>query len=159
MEHNIKLDTMVETANDYGRRSYERRKVREKLMDADKWDELKESDARWDAENPDPYTSGQNKALSQYVRSLRNGADVFEVENLPWDYELADFVETLRKAGITAIVVTDQSTGLMDGIYGLTSLGCRMNGLKTVTRADDHRFGSKEPERKNGIEFLISEEA
>jgi hypothetical protein len=34
-----------------------------------------------------------------------------------------------------------------------------MNGLKTVTRADDHRFGSKEPERRNGIEFIISEEA
>jgi hypothetical protein len=30
-----------------------------------------------------------------------------------------------------------------------------MTGLKTVTRADDHRFGSKEPERKNGIEFQL----
>jgi hypothetical protein len=99
-------------------------------------------------EFPYPFTAGQNKALVLYDRSLRNGADAFEADDLPWDYELADFVETLRNAGIKAIVVTDQSTGLMDGIYGLTNLGCRMNGLKTVTRADDHRFGSKEPERK-----------
>ena len=29
------------------------------------------------------------------------------------------------------------------------------DSLRTVTRADDHRFGSKEPERRNGIEFQL----
>ncbi|MDY5112750.1 MAG: hypothetical protein SPE66_03445 [Bilifractor sp.] len=64
-------------------------------------------------------------------------------------------METLRKAGITSIVVTDESTGLMDGIYDLTACGCRMGALKTVTRADDFRFGSREAETKRGIEFGI----
>ena len=62
----------------------------------------------------------------------------------------------IRKAGITSIVVTDESTGLMDGIYDLTACGCTMGSLRTVTRADDFRFGSREPETKRGIGFKIS---
>lgn len=74
-------------------------------------------------------TIGQRKALIEYRRNLEHDVDVFEVEELPWQYELSDFIEALRKADVTKIVVTDKSTGLMDGIYGLTDLGCRMQGL------------------------------
>ena len=159
MEKNTYFEHMRNTAIAYNEALAIREKERDAMIAADNWDGVKAFDRREKEEFPYPFTAGQNKALVLYDRSLRNGADAFEADDLPWDYELADFVETLRNAGIKAIVVTDQSTGLMDGIYGLTNLGCRMNGLKTVTRADDHRFGSKEPERRNGIEFIISEEA
>ena len=150
MEKNTYFEHMRNTAIAYNEAQAIREKERDAMIAADNWDGVKAFDRREKEEFPYPFTAGQNKALVLYDRSLRNGADAFEADDLPWDYELADFVETLRNAGIKAIVVTDQSTGLMDGIYGLTNLGCRMNGLKTVTRADDHRFGSKEPERRNG---------
>ena len=159
MEKNTYFEQMRDTAIAYNEAQAIRENDREAMKEADDWDGVKAFDEREKKEFPYPFAAGQNKALREYDRSLRNGADAFEVDDLPWDYELADFVDTLRKAGIAAIVVTDESTGLMDGIYGLTKLGCTMNGLKTVTRADDHRFGSKEPECKNGIEFTISEEA
>jgi hypothetical protein len=155
MEKNTYFEQMRDTAIAYNEAQAIREKERDTMIAADDWDSVKAFDRREKEEFPYPFTAGQNKALVLYDRSLRNGADAFEADDLPWDYELEDFVRTLREAGITAIVVTDQSTGLMDGIYGLTALGCRMNGLKTVTRVDNHRFGSKEPERKNGIEFEL----
>lgn len=155
MEKNTCFETMRDTAIAYNEAQAIRGKERDAMIAADDWDGVKTFDKREEEEFPYPFTAGQNKALILYDRSLRNSADAFEVDDLPWDYELTDFVETLRSAGIRMIVVTEQSTGLMDGIYGLTALGCRMNGLKTVARANDHRFGSKEPERKNGIEFQL----
>ena len=155
MEKNTYFEAMRDTAIAYNEAQAIREKERDTMIAADDWDSVKAFDRREKEEFPYPFTAGQNKALVLYDRSLRNGADAFEVDDLPWDHEMADFVDTLRKAGITAIVVTDQSTGLMDGIYELTALGYQMRGLKTVTRADDHRFGSKEPERKNGIEFQL----
>ena len=158
MKKNTYFEQMRDTAIAYNEAQAIREKNRDAMIAADNWDSVKAFDEREKAEFPYPFTSGQNKALVQYDRNLRNGADAFEIDDLPWDYELSDFIETLWKAGITTIVVTDQSTGLMDGIYGLTALGCKMSGLKTVTRANDHRFGSKEPEHRNGIEFTIGEE-
>lgn len=155
MEKNTYFEAMRDTAIAYNEAQAIREKERDAMIAADNWDGVKAFDKREKEEFLYPFTAGQNKALVLYDRSLRNGADAFDVDDLPWDHELEDFVRALREAGITAIVVTDQSTGLMDGIYGLTALGCTMNGLKTVTRADDHRFGSKEPERKNGIEFQL----
>ncbi len=155
MEKNTYFEAMRDTAIAYNEAQAIREKERDAMIAADNWDGVKAFDKREKEEFPFPFTAGQNKALVLYDRSLRNGADAFEVDDLPWDHEMADFVDTLRKADITAIVVTDQSTGLMDGIYELTALGYQMRGLKTVTRADDHRFGRKEPERKNGIEFQL----
>lgn len=156
MEKNSYFEEMRNTAIAYNKAQAIREKERDAMIAADNWDGVKAFDKREKEEFPSPFTAGQNKALVLYDRSLRNGADAFEVEDLPWDYELADFVKTLRAAKVDNIVVTDQSTALMDGIYGLSGLGCRMGTLRTVTRANDHRFGSREPEKKNGIEFKIA---
>jgi len=126
MEKNTYFEHMRNTAIAYNEAQAIREKERDAMIAADNWDGVKAFDRREKEEFPYPFTAGQNKALVLYDRSLRNGADAFEADDLPWDYELADFVETLRNAGIKAIVVTDQSTGLMDGIYGLTNLGCRI---------------------------------
>lgn len=155
METNSRLEEMRETAIAYNQAKAIREKDREAMIEADDWDGVRAFDEREKAEFPYPFMQGAVKALTAYDRSLKQGADAFEVEDLPWENELADFAATLRDAGITTIVVTDRSTALMDGIYTLTALGCRMTGLRTVTRADDHRFGSKKPERRNGIEFQL----
>lgn len=155
MEKNSYFEEMRNTAIAYNEARSIREKDREAMIAAGDWDGVKTFDKREKEEFPYPFTSGENKALTEYDKSLQNDADAFEVEDLPWDYELADFVKTLRAAKVDNIVVTDQSTALMDGIYGLSGLGCRMGTLRTVTRANDHRFGSKEPERKNGIEFQL----
>lgn len=149
------FEQMIETASAHNKAAAVRRKQREAMINTDDWDGVRAFDEREKKEFPYPFTSGANKALAEYDRNIQNGTDAFEISELPWDYELADFINTLRKAGIATAVVTDHSTGLMDGIYGMNSLGCRMNGLKTITRSDDHRFGSKEPERRKGIEFKL----
>ena len=155
MEKNTYFEEMKKTAIAYNKAADGRKAERDALIKADDWDGLRAFDERVKKEFPYPYTQGANVALIQYDRSCRNGSDEYEVDDLPWDDQMEDFVKTLRAAKVDKIVVTDQSTGLMDGIYGLTNLGCRMIGLHTITRENDCRFGSKEPEKKNGIEFAI----
>ena len=58
--------------------------------------------SNWIAENKDipfPFTDGANKAYSAWVGSIESNADEFEFSDLLWDREVADFVDTLRKAG------------------------------------------------------------
>lgn len=155
MEKNAYLERMKDVEIAYAEAWAARKKQRDAMVAGNDWDGVKAFDDREKNEFPCPFTAGQYRALREYDRNLQNGADAFEVRDIPWDCELAGFVDTLRKAGIIAIVVTDKGTGLMDGIYGLAALGCTLAGLKTVTRADDHRFGSRQPERRDGIEFEL----
>lgn len=155
MEKNTYFEEMRKTAIAYNEAAAKRKEDRDAMIKADDWDGVRAFDKREKKEFPYPFTAGENKALVQYDCSLRNGTDKYEVDDLPWDRELPDFVKALRAAGIQKVVVTDQSTALMEGIYGLTALGCRMTGLHTITRENDHRFGSREPEKKDGIAFEI----
>lgn len=50
---------------------------------------------------------------------------------------MTDFIETLLKMDITTGVVTNQSTLLIDVIYGLTAFGCTMSGLKKFTMENE----------------------
>ncbi|MGN1381325.1 MAG: hypothetical protein ACI4W2_00765 [Eubacterium sp.] len=156
MTENRIFEEMQEAGYAYQEAKDKRLEIRTELIKADKWDEVRAFDEKEKAEHPFPFTKGAMKALQAYRNSRQRGSDAFEVEDMAWPDDTKDFVETLRKAGIMSIVVTEQSTGLMDGIYDLTACGCRMAGLKTVTRADDFRFGSREPETKRGIEFEIN---
>lgn len=155
MTKNTFFEKMQEEGYAYQEAKDKRLETRTELIRADKWDEVRAFDGKEKAEHPFPFTKGAMKALQAYRDGRQRGSDTFEVDDLPWPDDTKDFVETLRKAGIKSIVVTEQSTGLMDGIYDLTACGCRMAGLKTVTREDDFRFGSKEPETKRGIRFEI----
>lgn len=153
---NTFFEEMKEAGYAYQEAKDKRLETRTELIKTDKWDEVRAFDEKEKAEHPFPFTKGAMKALQAYRNTTQRGCDAFEVDDLPWPDDTKDFVETLRKAGITSIVVTDESTGLMDGIYDLTACGCTMGSLRTVTRADDFRFGSREPETKRGIEFKIS---
>lgn len=158
MKKYMVFEEMRKTAIEYNEARAEREEEHKALIQAEDWDGVKAWNEREKNKFPYPFSSGANKALIEYDRSLQNGTDCFEVSDLPWDKELPDFVRMLQNAGVKTIVITDQSTGLMDGIYGMTALGCEMIGLRKVMREDDHRFGSDEPEVKNGIEMEVPEE-
>ena len=99
-----------------------------------------------------PLTDGKHKAYIAWVKSLRSQSSIFEVEDLPWDKDTHDFVETLRAAGITEFAVTDQSTALMRLLHLLAAEGCTMQGLCKVTRSEI-RWGGESTEEYQGILF------
>jgi hypothetical protein len=153
---NTYFEGMYRTVSEYQEKKEAAREQRSRLFEEEKYDEGTALMKAFEEEHPFPYTDGAMKACWAYQNMNYHGADCFEVEDLPWPKDMKDFADTLKEAGIDTITVTDQSTGLMDGIYGLSANGWKMGALKTVTRKDDHRFGSDEPETKNGIEFTIA---
>ena len=152
---NTFFESMYKAGREYQEKKQIAEKQRDDLFDQGKYDEGSAMMQKFKEENPYPFSDGAMKAFFAWQNMNCHGADCFEIEDLPWPKDMKDFVDTLRKAGIGTIVVTDQSTGLMDGIYGLSENGCRMGALRTVTREKDHRFGSDEPETQRGIEFRI----
>ena len=110
--------------------------------------------SNWLAENKDipfPFTDGANKAYRAWAGSIENGADEFEFSDLLWDREVADFVDTLRKAGITEFAYTGKSTALMENIYQLAAEGCTMTGL--YTKSKEELWGETEIQ---GIRFSVN---
>ena len=97
-------------------------------------------------------TDGQDKACIAWIKTIRNESSIFEVEDLPWDRDTHDFVETLRAAGITEFAVTDQSTALMRLLHLLAAEGCTMQGLYKVTRKEN-RWGTEGAFEYDGIIF------
>lgn len=153
---NAYFESMYRTVCRYQEKKEAVRKQRSILFDEEKYDEGTVLMKAFEEENKFPYSDGAMKAYWAYQNVNYRGSDCFEVEDLPWPKDMKDFAETLKEAGIDAIVVTDQSTGLMDGIYGLNENGWKMGSLKIVTRKDDHHFGTDDPETKKGIEFTIA---
>ena len=99
-----------------------------------------------------PLTDGQHRAYIAWFSSLRSKSSTFEVNDLPWPRDIHEFVETLRAAGVTEFAVTDRSTGLMEGLHGLATEGCTMQGLCTVTRSE-LRWDGEGTEEYQGILF------
>ena len=153
---NAYFESMYKEVRSYQEKKEAVRKQRSALYEEEKYDEGTALVKAFEEETPFPYSDGAMKAYWAYQNLNYRGSDCFEVEDLPWEKDMKDFAETLKDAGINTIVVTDQSTGLMDGIYGLIANGWKMGALKIVTRKDDHHFGTDEPETKKGIEFTIA---
>jgi hypothetical protein len=153
---NAYFESMYKTVCSYQEKKEAVKNKRSILFDEEKYDEGTALVKAFEEEHPFPYTDGAMKAYWAYQNMNYRGSDSFEVEDLPWPKDMKDFAEALQEAGINDIVITDQSTGLMDGIYGLTENGWKMGSLKIVTRKDDCRFGTNEPETKKGIEFTIA---
>lgn len=154
--NNTYFSMMYQEGCKYQEKKDEAEKQRRALFDQDKYDEGTAVMKAFTESNPFPFSDGAMKAFQSYRNSEERGSYSFEVDDLPWAKDIKDFVETLKAAGIKRFIVTDQSTGLMEGIYGLVASGCQMGGLRIITREKDYRFGSDEPERKNGIEFTIA---
>ena len=101
-----------------------------------------------------PLSGGQNKAYRAWFGSIADEQDEVEMRDTCWENERHDFIDTLRRAGIETLVVTDQSTGLMDDLHGYAAEGCTMLGLCTITRKED-RWGEETETPIQGIRFSL----
>ena len=144
-------EEMTETCTAWEADRERRRVAKQKIIDTCGWDsaELK----AWyeeDKAKAFPYSKGQMKAY----RAVRDSVDEVEVSDFCFDNERHDFIGTLRRMGVTEFTVTDQSTGLMDDIYGYIAEGCTMQGVHSIIRKNN-RWGEEETEEKKGIRFTI----
>jgi hypothetical protein len=99
-----------------------------------------------------PISAGACKAYRAWRYSE---TDEVIMDDFTWDRERHDFIDSLRKAGIQTLVVTNQSTGLMEDLHGYAAEGCTMLGLCTITKKDT-RWGEEKEEQIMGIRFQLS---
>jgi hypothetical protein len=128
-------------------------KLKEQIIREHGWDS-EEMDA-WYKEkeaHPFPVSEGARKAY----RAWRSSPDDLEavMDDFTWDHERHDFISALREAGIVILVVTNQSTGLMEDLHGYAAEGCEMVGLCTITKKEN-RWGKETEEQIMGIRFWI----
>ena len=129
---------------------------KQQIIDTYGWDseELK----AWYAEKEAmkfPVPEGACKAYRAWKESLARQEGELEMSDFLWDREVADFIEALRKAGITSMVYTNQSTAVMENLHAFAAQGCTMTGLCTITRREN-RWGEEEPYEVQGIRFSIN---
>lgn len=153
MKNNIYFQTMTQIGTEFSKAQKIRESEKEAILKAQDWTAL---DTWYEREKgiKYPFTDGQDKAYQAWDTSLRNESSVFEVQDLPWDKDIHDFVETLRAAGIVEFAVTNQSTALMRCLHLLVAEGCAMQGLCTVTRSEV-RWGGEGTSEYPGILFRI----
>ena len=99
-----------------------------------------------------PYSNGEMKAYWAYDRTE---TEEFELNDFCWEREVADFIGTLRKAGIQSFVYTNQSTAVMENIHEFIKEGCTLEG-PCVLEKKSHRWGTEEVEQLLGLRFKIN---
>ncbi|MBP3653185.1 MAG: hypothetical protein J6J78_08985 [Clostridia bacterium] len=106
----------------------------------------------------EPATRGEWDAYRAWQQTTENNTDHFEVDELPWGVglrngEMDEMLQTLRRAGVARIAVTDRSTALMESLHALCGMGCTIIGPCTVNR-EPGRWGDKS---RLGLEIKIAE--
>ena len=134
----------------------ERKARKQQIIDTLGWDseELK----AWyeeDAAAKFPYEQGTVKAYRAWATSISRQEDEVEMDDFLWEKEVADFIGTLRKAGIQTFVYTNQSTAVMENLHQFAAAGCTMQGLCTILR-HERRWGDEEPTEVMGIRFSLN---
>ncbi len=87
------------------------------------------------------YNSGTRCAVGNYRTTLRCAADEYIVRENPHRIDIEDFVDTLRKAGIKSIVLTDESHLLIEILHRFADCGCTIDELVRIKITDD--FGPR----------------
>ena len=133
----------------------ERKARKQQIIDTLGWDsdELK----AWYEEDKAaafPFEQGACKAYRAWAGSIAKQEDEVEMEDFLWEREVADFVDTLRAAGIKTFVYTNQSTAVIENLHQLAAVGCTMDGLCTVIRKET-RWGDEEETQIMGIHFTL----
>ncbi len=73
-----------------------------------------------------------------------------------WEREVRDFSDTLKAAGVTTFVLTNQSTGLMEDIHNLEAQGWRLTGTcKLPVR--ENRYGRERTGIHLGLRFEMEQ--
>ena len=140
-------------AYDEKRRAHEARK--QQIIDTYGWDS--EEMKNWYAEKEAmtyPISEGACKAYRAFRMSDEKNSSEFELEDFLWEREVPDFIEALKKAGITTFAYTNQSTAVMENLHAFVKAGCTMTGLCTVTR-QERRWGDDEITEHIGVRFSL----
>ena len=154
MKNNAYFDELIRIAKEYEKRHSAHKILKEKIIDEKGWDseELK----AWYEEEKEQYKYPISEGANKAYRAWRwSDTDEVIMEDFTWDRERHDFIETLRKAGIKTMVVTNKSTGLMEDLHGYAAEGCTMQGLCTIFKKS-RRWGDEETEAVQGIRFAIN---
>lgn len=152
---NTRFAELKRIGHEYEERRTAHQAKKQEIIDTYGWEseELK----AWYAEKEAmsfPLTGGQSKAYRAWAESIAKGLDEVEMTDYCWDGERADFVNTLREAGIDTFVTSNESTGLLSDLHGYVALGCTMLGLCTITRRES-RWGEDEETQVPGIRFSL----
>ena len=102
-----------------------------------------------------PFSNGACKAYRAWKNSIRRNEDEVEMDDFLWEREVADFIDSFRKAGIKTFVYTNQSTAVMENLHAFAANGCTMTGLCMITRRED-RYGEDEEYEVQGIRFFLN---
>ena len=152
---NAVFKEMKRAGHEWEKAREERRARKQQIIDTYGWDseELK----AWyeeDAAATFPFSQGACKAYRAWATSISRQEDELEMDDFLWETEVADFVGTLRKAGISSFVYSNQSTAVMENLHAFAAEGCAMQGLCTITRRET-RWGDEEPAEILGIRFSL----
>ena len=99
---NTYFENMYKAGCDYQAKKSEVEKKRSALYDEEKYEEGSALMNDFLEKNPFPFSDGAMKAFRAYQEMNYHGADAFEVEDLPWPKDMADFVEALKAAAAKA---------------------------------------------------------
>jgi hypothetical protein len=142
-------------ARDYETRHEAHKRLKQQIIDTKGWDS-EELKAWYEEEENDfryPISAGACKAFRAWRYSE---TDEVIMEDFTWEgQETHDFIDTLRKAGIQSLVVTNQSTGLMRNLHDFAAEGYTMQGLCTIIRKEN-RWGEETEEQIMGIRFSLN---
>ena len=140
--------------HEHGRRCGEHEAKKQGIIEEFGWDseELK----AWYKEEEENFQYPISDGACKAYRAWRySETDEVIMDDFTWDRERHDFIDTLRKAGLETLVVTNQSTGLMEDLHGYAAEGCKMLGLCTITKKS-RRFGEETEEQIMGIRFSLN---
>ena len=153
---NAYFENLKRLGHEYETARAERQARKQQIIDTLGWDspELK----AWyeeDSAAKFPFEQGACKAYRAWASSISRKEDELEMDDFLWDKEVADFISTLRSAGIDTFVYTNQSTAVMENLHAFAAQGCAMTGLCTITRQES-RWGDEEPYEVQGIRFSLN---
>ena len=79
-----------------------------------------------DTETPFPISHGAMKAYHAWRSNNENETEEFEFNDFTWETETKDFIDTLRKAGIETMIITNASTALLENLHAYAAEGCTL---------------------------------
>ena len=150
---------MYEEASRFHQARRKREKEKRALIAANDWDAVNAWNER-EKQFPNPFapfTPGQEKAYWAFFQSSEIETGDLEMSDFLWEYEVKDFSDTLRAAGLTTFVLTNQSTGLMRNIHELETEGWRLVGACKLA-VKENRYGCERIEERLGLRFEIEKE-
>ena len=149
-----------EEAGRYEQARCDRAREKEALIAADDWDGV-DAWYKREAQFANPFTPGQYKAYWAFRKSSEielndlagsNTYATLVLDDFLWEKEVADFCTTLREAGVRRLIVTNQSTALMENIHQLEAAGWRLMGTSRL-EIRTRRFGEETTEVQLGLRF------